>query len=298
MRKESAQRRARLTVHQCQTRILRIYKIVNSFRSSLSHPHDFYPSAPDICWIPEVQKIIVDGTDEEFLDCEADIQSRIPKLSVIWLEERRKFFLQFLPQDSPSLEHLSLATTLFDCTGCREFGMRIENALSHTCRHNCRSRSDCKFTPKSSNAASANAFHDKADPPWDPEVSRYRYSAELSALVREVVLECGENPDTITTQEMNRKHHRFVCFRDGGVDVLNWSQAVSSEAHLPDDPIPDPRHPVSSTIGATAKRHRVGSCSPTNYRNMYLGPGIRRVLGVASTAGGQGTLNAVAMPSL
>ena len=124
---------ARLDAQRCGSRIDRIGVVVDSFRFSLPHPRDFCPSEADLCWIPEVQKTIIGGTDEEFQDCEADLRSRIPELTAAWLEERRRFFLHLLPQDSPGLEHLSLVTTLFDCMRCDEFGMRIENALSHRC---------------------------------------------------------------------------------------------------------------------------------------------------------------------
>ena len=225
MRHESSCIQARLDAQRCQSRIERVGTVFDSFRFSLPHPHDFCPSAADVRWIPEVRKAIIDGTDEEFQDCEADLRSRIPELSVSWLEERRKFFLQLLPQDSPSLEHLFLATTLFDCPHCRGSGLRIEGALSHSCYNYFYGR---EHRAGFANAASAGAFYNQAGNPWDSGIAKFQYSAELSVLVREVLIECGEDPDTITTQEMNRRHHRFACFgRDGAITVLNWSEAVS-----------------------------------------------------------------------
>ena len=226
MRNELARINAELEAQRCKSRIVGVEKLVDSFRCSLPHPHDFSPSTADVCWIPEVRKTIIDGTDEEFQDCEADLRSRIPELSASWLEERRKFFLQLLPQDSPSLEHLFLATTLFDCANCRESGMRIKDAISHCC-HNYRYRSERR--ENFSSVASANAFYGI---PWDSGSSKFEFSVNLSLLVREVIVECGENPDTITTQEMNRKHHRFARIGwDESITVLNWLQTVSSRAH-------------------------------------------------------------------
>ena len=155
----------------------------------------------DICWIPEVPEVIIDGTDVEFQDREADIRSRISELSATWLEERRKALLEFLPQESPTLEHLSLATTLFDCTNCHRLGMRVEQALSHNCHFLYRDERFATF----SNAERAMVSHYDVDAPWDLGLTNFRYSANLSALVREIVIECGENPDAITAKEMNRK---------------------------------------------------------------------------------------------
>jgi len=203
----------------------KIEEIVSSFRSTL-HPHDFSPSTADVCWIPEVRKAIVSGTDEEFQDREAEVRSRISELSATWLEERKNVLLKRLPQDSPGVEHLSLATTLFDCKGCNKFGMRTEKALSHRCRYD-----DDRRIPKFPNSTSRRYFCHEVGIPWDLRIPMYRYSKELSALVRAIVLECGEDPDTITTKEMNKKHHRFVSFgKNVSIAVLSWSQAVSSRA--------------------------------------------------------------------
>ena len=221
MKRRSESVRARNEREQCKFRGDRIREIVESFRKSLPHPHDFHPSTADVCRIQDVRTIISNGTDEEFEACEEDIRSLIPELSATMLEERRQLFLTLLPQDSPSVEHLSLATTMFDCMGCRKFGLRIEEALSHQCAYH------ANYT-----ARSVRYVHEDelGGFPWGPG-TQFRYSKNLPALAREIVLECGEDPDYITTKEMNRKHHRFACFHLNGtptwVTVLNWFEAVS-----------------------------------------------------------------------
>jgi len=284
MKDESAHIHAKLNAARWRDRIAKVQEMVDSFHFSLPHPHDFFPSTADICWIPEVRKAIVDGTDEEFQDCEADIKPRIPELSAAWLEERRKVFLQLLPQDPPRLEDLSLATTLFDCMKCHKFGMRIEDVLSHRCPY----RHDNEYMAKFSSINSANVFYYDLGAPWNSGLAEYRYSAKLSALVKEVVLECGENPDTITTKEMNRKHHRFARFgRDGMIKVLSWVEAVSPTACSLDGTTHDSCDTVSLSTGAKRGVHRVGSSGLTNYLNMHLHRRTKEALGVASTAGEQ-----------
>lgn len=227
---------------QCQARISKICKIVESFRKS--HPRDFHPSEADICWLQEVRMTISNGTDEEFEACEADIRSRIPELSATWLKERRQFFLTLLPQDSPAVEHLSLATTMFDCLRCGTSGMHVETALSHgcvghlggICDYGCECGEECESRNLSATCVSLykQCFHQRQ---WRAD---YEYSTELSALFREIALECGEDPDSITTKEMNRKYHRFACFHAAGtVTVLNWSETVSSRACRSEGTVPD-----------------------------------------------------------
>ena len=225
MRDESNRIHALLDARRCKPRIDRVRRIVDPFRFSLPHPRDLSPSTADIFWIPEVRKAIIDGTDKVFQGLEADLPSRIPELSATWLEERSKFFLQLLPQDPPSLKHLHLATTFFGCLECRQSGMRTEDVLSHYCRDD---SYGSEHKAGLSSAASAKSFYNRASVPWDSGFSEHQYSAGLSASVREVVVECGEDPDTITIQDMNWKHHRFVRFGWGGaIAVLNWSEVVS-----------------------------------------------------------------------
>jgi len=285
MKKESERVHAELQRTKWLSRMEKIARIVDSFRSSLPHPHDFSPSTADACWIPEVRKAIVDGTDEEFEDQETDVRSRISELSATWLEERRKVFLGLLPQSSPNLEHLSLATTLFDCVDCYRSGMRIEDALSHHCRR----RHGSEHPPIFPSTMSANFFYHDVGTPWDSGLAVYRYSEKLSALVREVVLECGEDPDTITTKEMNRKHHRFVTFGiHGSITVLSWFQAVSSRACALDDTGTDLFYVISSSTSAnTGILYRAVSSGLTSYRNMCPTRGPKVDTGVASGAGEQ-----------
>jgi len=220
----------RLNARRCESRITRVETIVDLFRLSLPHPRDFSPSTADICWIPEVRKAIVDSTDKDFQSLEANLRSTLPELSATLLEERRKFFLQLLPQDPPSLQPFLLVTTFFDCMKCSESGMRTEDVLSHFCgSYGYGSEHSAGFL----SATSARSFYNRAGGPWDSGFSKYNYSARLSASAREVVVECGENPDTTTVQEMNRKHHCFVrSDGDGRITVLNWLEAVSSGVHL------------------------------------------------------------------
>ena len=289
MEREFEDVRAQLITNRSRSRVDKIEDIIDAFRFSLPHPHDFCPSIGDICWIPEVREAIVDGTDEEFQDCEADIRSRIPELTATWLEERRGVFLQLLPQESPTLEHLSLATTLFDCTDCRTSGMRIEKALSHRCYN----LSDRELGVQFSSTASKDFYHDRVRPPWNSDFSRYKYSPELADVVRGIILECGENPDTITTREMTRKHHRFAHHGGGGtVTVMNWFEAVSHKAHPLDDFTAHLRHDVSlNTNEATTHLRTVGSSGLKNYRTTCLSRGIEGVTGVFSIEGTIGVVS-------
>jgi len=166
--------------------------------------------------------------------------------------------------------------------------MRIEDALSHYCRNSLYKR---KHETNFSSVASTSAFYGI---PWDSEFAEYEFSAKLSALVREVVIECSENPDAITSQEMNEKRHRLACFGAGGeITVLNWVQAVSSRARPLDGPTLHLLHLVSLSATVTMEMCCVGSCGLTNYRNMCPNRRTKGVFGVVSTVGEQGNLKTI-----
>ena len=218
----------RSEIIRSRSRIDKIRSVVDSFYDSLPHPHDFHPSVADVCWIPEVQKAIISGMDEEFDACETDIRARLPELSATWLQERRNFFLALLPQGSPTVERLSLATTIFYCTKCKDRGMRIEKALLHTCGGWDKDYLNERRFQEIPGKHIAEVFCDKVRSPWHSEYSEYKYSEWFSCLVRGIVLECGEDPDTITTEEMNNKHFRFACFgTDGAIRVRSWHEVLS-----------------------------------------------------------------------
>jgi hypothetical protein len=250
MREKSKIIHSQLVTERCKSRVNQVWRIADSFRFSRPHPHDFYPSTADICWVPEVRKAIVDGTDEEFQECIADIRSRISDWSAKWFEERRNVFLQLLPQDPPSPKHFSLVTTLFDCAKCCSYRMRIEGALSHHCSAFCYGDG---FDAQFPNSESAMVYRHFVGSPWNSGFAEYRYSAEYAALAREIVLECGENPDTVTIQEMNKKQHRFARFdSDKAVTVLDWIEAVSSRTLSPDYFTPHlypAVRPITSVLG-------------------------------------------------
>lgn len=233
MKGESARVHARINTARYRSRVDQVKNIVEAFRFSLPHPHDFHPSAADICWVPEVQKAIIDGTEQEFQDCKVDIQASISGWSMVWLEERRKVFMQLLPQDSPTVEDLSLATTMFDCVKCYNHGMRIEDALSHHCYH-FYDRGPGSQLP---NDIILRVYRSDVGSPWDSEFAEYKYSAEPATLIREIVLECGENPETITTREMNKRHHRFAYSYSGETTaLLSWSQLFERRRYCYNNP--------------------------------------------------------------
>ena len=171
-----------------------------------------------------MQKTIISGTDREFEAREADTQAQLPKLSATWLKECRNFFLTLLLQDSPTVEDLLLATTIFNGKKCKVKDMGIEKALSHTCTDWSLDHADKRHSKKIPSEHNAEVFYDGACSPWD-----LGYSEKHSHLIREIVLECGEDLHTITTKEMIKKDLCFARFQPNGrIKVLSWYKVFNS----------------------------------------------------------------------
>lgn len=99
---------------RCVSRVNRIEGIVDKYRRTLD-PHDFCLSVGDVCRIPGIRKVIIDGTDEEFNTCAEEVTARFPELTLQFFEEPTARLLALLPFNGRSNNALSLATALFTC---------------------------------------------------------------------------------------------------------------------------------------------------------------------------------------
>ena len=61
-----------------------------------------------------------------------------------------------------------------------------------------------------------------------PEVPEIKFSKSASTVARRLILDCGEDPESITLAEINSKLHRFVFDRGAKPVARGWEDAVSS----------------------------------------------------------------------
>jgi len=205
---------------RCVSRINGMRMIIENYKRTL-HPHDFCPSLEDICRIPDTRRVIIYGTDEEFDTCAEEVTSGLPELSTQFLEERTAELSALLPFGDRPNDPLSLATAWFNCGPCHRTLMHGNDALEHQCL---RSRG-----PYPGEAPGETTF-DICVPgqSWCSGTSRFTFSKVASAFARELILDCGEDPETITLGEMNSKLHRFAFPEEGGFEAINWHETVSS----------------------------------------------------------------------
>jgi len=204
---------------RCISRVNRMEMIVDKYQRTLE-PHDFCPSMADVSRIPVVRKAIIDGTDEEFNACAEEVTARLPGLSPKFLEERNAKLSALLPFRGRRTDALSLAIVWFTCKLCRGSLIHGTDALVHQC---------LGLQSGISTKPTSEAIFEFRVPShgWRAGASGFRFSAVASNIARGLILDCGEDPETITLAEMNSKFHRFVLSEKDRLVVHSWRETVS-----------------------------------------------------------------------
>ena len=81
---------------RCAFRANEMGTVARKYQRTLG-PHDFYLRMEDVCRIPDIHKVIIDGTDEEFSTCVEELTSKLPKLTSQILKERTAKISALLP---------------------------------------------------------------------------------------------------------------------------------------------------------------------------------------------------------
>ena len=209
----------------CIPRANRIGAIALEYQRTLN-PHSFYLQMEDICQVSDIRRVVIDGTDEEFDACAEQLTSRLPKLTSQILEERTAKISTLLQFSERPDNVLSLATAWFNCGVCYQYlPMNGINVLMHR----------CPFPPhpppgKPIREATFDSYVLKRG--WCIEPSELTFSNFASTIARGLILDCGEDPESITLAEINSKLHRFVFYEDGELVAHNWDETVSHTSLL------------------------------------------------------------------
>ena len=196
-----------------RSRVERMRTIVNAYQRNFS-PHDFYPSVDDVCRIPDILKVIMEGTDEEFDACAGEVTSRLPELTSQLLEERTLLLSALIPLGVRV--NLSLATTWFKCGLCNSRLIHGQEALKHEC---------LRVQGSSDGLAGGTTFDTILRRGWcadDFVFSRCAFTA-----ARELISECFADPESITLDEINSKLYRFILDEGGKRHMYSWMERVS-----------------------------------------------------------------------
>ena len=107
MRSQKEQIKDEVLEARCIARVDKMRSIVHKYNRTLS-PHDFCLSKEDVCQIPDIRKVIIDGIDEDFLACTDEVTPELPRLtSKIHQERTAKISLYFRSTIDPTLSSRS-----------------------------------------------------------------------------------------------------------------------------------------------------------------------------------------------
>jgi hypothetical protein len=198
MSDKKTQRIQRETRELISSRVKELTQIIDSSQRQ-GEPSDFRLMKEDICWIPDIRAIIIEGSTEEFEGLKAGLANKLPVLTAEFKEARSAALLPLLPYENPSAEKLSLATSWFKCEHSWCPALRHSGALVHSCFKRCYSDA----------SESDRYYMDLVGRPWalGQGTSFYQKKAEFA---RELILAVGGDPETMTHQEMDNQGHRFI----------------------------------------------------------------------------------------
>ena len=204
---------------RCISRVNEMRTIVQKYQRTL-HPHDFSLRMEDVCRIPDIRKVVIDGTDEEFSTCVEEVTSGLPKLTSQILEERTAKIAALLPANDRSGNVLSLAIAWFDCGFCYPHRIHGSDMLMHQCGF--------PICDLPSGQSIGETTFDSIVPErrWRNK-TRFTFSEVASNIVRGLILDCGEDPESITLAGMSSKSHRFAFYKNDELVVHNWEGTVS-----------------------------------------------------------------------
>ena len=205
---------------RCDSRVTKMNAIVTKYERTLD-PHDFCASMEDVCRLPDIRKVIIDGTDEEFNACAEELTSRLPELTSHLLEERTTKMTALFPSSERPGNIFLFATGWFKCGMCYMHPMHAADALRHYCRIPW-----CYRPEKPVGETTLDNFAWRRS--WCGETHMLQFSEVASTLARKLILECGEDPDSITLAEMDARLHRFGFYKNTELAACNWREMVSS----------------------------------------------------------------------
>ena len=208
---------------QCISRVTKIRTAIQKYQQTLS-PRDFCPQMEDVCQIPAVRKLIIDGTDRDFNAWAGKFSAVLPKLTSEIRDERVTKISALLPFKGQSGNILSLATAWFSCGLCCQYPIHGIDALGNR---------QCLVLPSNpfvKPIGEATIDLHTLGRGCCAETSEFTFSEVASTIAQGLILDCGEDPESITLAEINSKHHRFVFYENGELVAHSWTETVSTTA--------------------------------------------------------------------
>ncbi|TFK33815.1 hypothetical protein BDQ12DRAFT_738566 [Crucibulum laeve] len=224
-------RRERNAVICSRMQIVDTYLLTPHLNTLPARECPYQPSLYDICEFPQLTELINAPNEAAFtaqnvLDVKDEVITSIPD----WIKARKEELRSLLPSDDahdPSVDRLSLVTSVFDCASDEGICHQRCTLISWDAvgAHHCTS---IKLVPSASFSMHRT---------WSCKTNIV-YDTKSSSAVKCFVLLAGLDPHTATSSDLDRKDMRFMCrtctpsyyWKHGqqvyGRQVYNWYEAI------------------------------------------------------------------------
>ena len=197
------------------SRETKIRTTIQKYRRTLD-PRGLCPQTEDVCHIPAIRELIINGTNQEFNAWADKFSSGLPKFTSAAL----------LPFKGRSGDILSLATVWFGCKLCYQYSTHGIDALRY--RHCLGLVNNPLGKPVDVATTDLHLLG------WGccSTYPGFAFSEFASTIAQGLILDCGEDPESITLAELNSKDHQFVFYENGELAAHNWEETVSPASLL------------------------------------------------------------------
>ena len=192
------------------SRETKIRTAVQKYQQTLS-PRGFCPQTEDVCRIPAIRELIINGTDREFNTWADKFSPGLPRFTSTTT----------LPFKARSGNILSLATVWFRCSSCYQSPIHGIGALRYR---------QCLALPSNlfgKPVGEATVDLHILGQGCCAESFEFTFWEAASTIAQGLILDCGEDPESITLAEINSKHHQFVFYENGELAAHDWEETVS-----------------------------------------------------------------------
>ena len=181
-------------------------------------PHGFFPQTGDVCQIQPIRKLIIKRTDREFNAGANKFSSGLPDFTSAAL----------FPFKGRSDNILSLATVWFGRRLCYQNPIHgIDASKNHqllTLVNNPLGK------PVDTTIIDLRVLEGHGG--CCAKSSEFTFLEFASTIAQGLILDCGEDPESITLAELNSKDHQFVFYENGELVAHNWEETVSPTSLL------------------------------------------------------------------
>lgn len=225
----------------------------------MGDPTDVVATAADICFVPDIKRIMMKGSDEEFTKFKATLLDRLPELSRECLEQRDRLLVDLVVKarkpstaaladvvtestsaetsaDAPNLDKTDAPATPSPPSSKLPNPKELLRLATSwfKCSAQCglidydrTNAHGCLFYQRGQQNAATNAYINQMGvQPWNLGRDGLSYSVAAAELATKLIQACGKDPSVTTMEEMDELNPRVAHLHKDNVVVTTWRKTA------------------------------------------------------------------------